>query len=270
MTIDINSALKYFNDVFASDEISIKDKDQIANYILDLSLRAKGYNNSQDFFASGENWFFKNILSKINPNICIDVGANVGDYSREILENTNSTVYCFEPLPDSFSKLLEIKNIYGDRFIPINKGVGERDEYLNLYFNKDVSAHATFSTEVQEVPYLKNQSIERIEVVKLDSFFQQFGDKSIDFIKIDTEGFEWEVLNGARNVLKTHKPKLIQIEFNWHQLFRSHTLYAFSEIFSNYKTFQLVPNGMIERNPKDPYANIFHFSNFIFVRKDLI
>ena len=170
---------------------------------------------------------------------------------------------------ESFNKLLEIKSSYGDRFIPINKGFGEKDEYLNLYFNKDVSAHATFSTEVQEVPYLKNQSIERIEVVKLDSFFQAFDDVSIDFIKIDTEGFEWEVLSGAKDIIKIHKPKLIQIEFNWHQLFRSHTLYSFSEILSHYRIFQLIPNGMIERDPKDPYANLFHFSNFVFVRKDL-
>jgi len=172
-------------------------------------------------------------------------------------------------LLESFNKLLEIKSSYGDRFIPINKGFGEKDEYLNLYFNKDVSAHATFSTEVQEVPYLKNQSIERIEVVKLDSFFQAFDDVSIDFIKIDTEGFEWEVLSGAKDIIKIHKPKLIQIEFNWHQLFRSHTLYSFSEILSHYRIFQLIPNGMIERDPKDPYANLFHFSNFVFVRKDL-
>jgi len=122
---------------------------------------------------------------------------------------------------------------------------------------------------VQSVPYLRNNSVDSIEVVTLDSFFENLNEIHIDFIKIDTEGFEWEVLEGAKNILEKYKPKIIQIEFNWHQLFRSHTLYTFSKILSEYNLFQLLPEGIIQRDPKDPYANIFHFSNFIFIRKDL-
>jgi FkbM family methyltransferase len=266
MHIDINSALKFLNDIFNSNEISIKNKDEIANYILDLSLRAKGYNNSQNFTVTGEEYFFKNILSVIKPRVCLDVGANIGDYSRALLEMTNAQVYAFEPLIEPFNKVEDLKKEFGDRIIPINKGVGANNEYLNIYFNKDVSAHASFSKDVQAVPYLDNSSVESIEVITLDTFFENFNDLNIDFIKIDTEGFEWEVLQGAKNILEKYKPKIIQIEFNWHQLFRSHTIFTFSKILSDYKVFQLLPNGIIERNPKEPYTNIFHFSNFIFIR----
>jgi FkbM family methyltransferase len=269
MQIDINSVLKYLNDIFNSEEIPIENKDQIANHIMDLCLRAKGYNNSQNFKTSGEEFFFKNILSVINPKVCLDIGANVGEYTRALLELTGAKVYSFEPLSEPFKIVADLKISFGDRIVPINKGVGAKNEYLNIYFNKDVSAHASFSKDVQAVPYLKNNSIDFIEVVTLDSFFENFDELEIDFIKIDTEGFEWEVLQGAKNILEKYKPKIIQIEFNWHQLFRAHTLYKFSEILNNYNLYQLLPNGVIQRDPKDPYSNMFHFSNFIFIHNDL-
>ncbi len=269
MQIDINSVLKYLNDVFNSEEILLKNKDQIANHILDLCLRAKGYNNSQNFKISGEEFFFKNILSKINPKVCLDIGANVGEYTRALLELTDAKVYSFEPLSDPFKMVVDLQISFGDRIVPVNKGVGAKNEFLNIYFNKDVSAHASFSKDVQAVPYLKNNSVDSIEVVTLDSFFDNLDVLEIDFIKIDTEGFEWEVLEGAKKTLEKYKPKLIQIEFNWHQLFRAHTLYKFSEILKSYDLYQLLPNGIIQRDAKDPYSNIFHFSNFIFIRNDL-
>ena len=47
----------------------------------------------------------------------------------------------------------------------------------------------------------------------------------IDLIKIDTEGFELEVLKGAEKTIKKLKPTYIQIEYNWHHLFKNINLY---------------------------------------------
>ena len=67
------------------------------------------------------------------------------------------------------------------------------------------------------------------------------------------------------------KPKFIQIEFNWHQLFREQTIYKFSKILSNYEVFKILPfgNSLIKVDPKRPESNIFHLSNFVFIRKDI-
>ncbi len=45
--------------------------------------------------------------------------------------------------------------------------------------------------------------------------------KKIDLIKIDTEGYELEVLIGAKKTIEKFKPKYIQIEYNWHHLFKN-------------------------------------------------
>ena len=50
---------------------------------------------------------------------------------------------------------------------------------------------------------------------------------NVDLIKIDTEGYEMNVLKGSRNFIS--KPKFIQIEFNWHQLFTNNSLIDFSK-----------------------------------------
>ena len=107
----------------------------------------------------------------------------------------------------------------------------------------------------------------------LDNFFKDFDPKfsEIDLIKIDTEGFEHEVLVGAANTLVKYRPKFIQIEFNHHQLFRSQSIYSFSKILKNYKVFQMLPynHGLVLRGPKLAEANIFQFSNFVFIRQDI-
>ena len=91
--------------------------------------------------------------------------------------------------------------------------------------------------------------------------------KEIDLIKIDTEGFEAEVFEGAKKTFTIIKPKFIQMEFNWHQIFRNTSLNFFAEKLPDYDVYQLIPNGWVKRDPKDPLVNIYLFSNFVFVRK---
>jgi hypothetical protein len=105
-----------------------------------------------------------------------------------------------------------------------------------------------------------------VDVVSLDSYLYKMGYPKVDLIKIDTEGCESETPKGAGESIRKCQPNFIQIEFNWHQLFRNTSLNYFSKILNNYSFFQLLPGGWIERNPKDPLSNIYHFSNFVFVR----
>ena len=55
------------------------------------------------------------------------------------------------------------------------------------------------------------------------------------------EGFEFEIINGAKEIIKKRSPKYIQMEFNWHQLFKRQTMYNFSMLLSGYDLFQILP-----------------------------
>ena len=93
--------------------------------------------------------------------------------------------------------------------------------------------------EIKKFSYNKNKKLNYVKVKSdtLDNFIKKITkrfNRNIDFIKIDTEGHRLEVLLGAKNTLRKYKPKFIQIEMNWHNLFSNKNIYVFSKILINY------------------------------------
>ena len=72
---------------------------------------------------------------------------------------------------------------------------------MEIHYNDDITAYASFSEEIKEVPYINNTKCHSVEVVTSDKYIEENAIKSIDLIKIDTEGFEWEVLSGALDTI---------------------------------------------------------------------
>ena len=243
--------------------------------VLSLSLNAKGFKNYGNLNLTGEKRFVKLIGKKIN--FSIDIGANVGKYTKLLLAETNSEVIAFEPLPKAFEELKEIEKNFSSRLNVYNIGIGNKNSNLELNYSTEKSELASFIQDLDKLSFIDSKNNKKIivEVMTLDSFFKKYEktykEKEIDLLKIDTEGFELEVLNGASETLINKKPKFIQIEFNWHQLFREQTIYKFSKILSNYEVFKILPfgNSLIKVDPKRPESNIFHLSNFVFIRKDI-
>ena len=236
--------------------------------LLSIILRAQGFNNFQNSLESGEKFFIEEILAHANPKICIDIGANQGDYSSELLAKTNSRVIAFEPLLVEYSRLVSRLSVYGNRFTGINMGLGSKTGRDFIYYNPKKTTHASFSTEIHEIDYISNDFTQEVNTTTLDEFVESNDILSIDLIKIDVEGYEKEVFAGALKTFQICKPKYVQIEMNWHQLFRGTSLLYFSKQLPNYKLFQLLNNGWIERNPMDPLANLYIYSNFVFVRNE--
>jgi len=235
--------------------------------LLKGSLRARGYNNCCDPRATGEEFFVREVLAKSAPTVCIDVGANVGHYSELLLLGTKSHVISFEPLPQPFEQLRSRMRAYGDRSVVVNKGVGETTCRRVMHYNAAASVHASFSVEVSRVPFVKNHESLVVDMVTLDDYLQGSRHEEVSFIKIDTEGYEGEVLKGAASSVRRYCPRFIQIEFNRHQLFRDRSLLWFADQLPQHDVYQLIPNGWVRRDPTDPLANVFEYSNFVFVRR---
>jgi len=246
----------------------------INNFIFSLALNAKGYKNYGSFTKTGE----KKFIQKINKELlfCLDIGANVGEYTNLLLEETKAKIISFEPLPKAFKDLKKIEKKNTKRVKVFNLALGENNKILELNYSDEKSQKATFTKNIKELSFYdfkKNKKI-KSKVVSLDSFYfdnQDLFYENIDLIKIDTEGFEFEIINGAKEIIKKKIPKYIQIEFNWHQLFKKQTMYDFSNLLKDYNLFQILPNGndLIKVDPKRPETNIYHLANFVFVRKDI-
>ena len=150
--------------------------------------------------------FILHVLRK--NDIFADLGANVGAYTVLASKNSGATSYSFEPVTDTFNKLK--KNIEANDIaslvIPMLCGVGARSELL-LFTKKFSSANHVIQDEDQNI----GEDFIEVPVVTLDEIFI---DRQPQVIKMDVEGFEWNVLLGAEHTLKSENLKAIIIELN--------------------------------------------------------
>ena len=142
-------------------------------------------------------------LARIRDNDIIDVGGFVGDsaiiFEREF---TTKKVHSFEATKNNFDdmlKTLELNN--SKRIIPINKGLGEREERLEIVINGSGSA-------INACGDTKGAKIEQAHIITLDSYVRENNIK-VGFIKVDIEGFEQPFLRGALETIKSQKPAML-------------------------------------------------------------
>ena len=241
---------------------------KINNLLLHLSLGALGYGNYRNEIESGELFFIKKYLSDKSTSLCFDIGANVGDYSKLLLDNTKANIISFEPIPFLFKKLSVNLSNFSERVVLVNSGVGDKSKMLPIFYNKDNTLLSSFCEKMNRIDYVSFTDSVIVNVISIDAYCRDNNISEIDFIKIDTEGYEKEVFQGAKETFKTIQPKFIQIEFNTHQLFKSNSLLYFAEKLPNYNIYQLIYNGMRKIDAESPYSNIYKYSNFVFIRKD--
>ena len=170
-----------------------------------------------------------NYLKKLNLKYFIDVGAHKGEFLSFILTLNYKKIYCFEPQKKIF-KILN-KNFKKKKNIQLfNLGLAHKNHKIIFHENK-LSSTSTFSRS-KNTPFTKiknlilnskNSYINKypINVRTLDEIFIK--KKIFDiFLKIDVEGFELNVLKGAKKIL-SKKVKYILVERHFFQLYKSNS-----------------------------------------------
>lgn len=153
----------------------------------------------------------------LRSDACIlDVGSNVGLTAIGFDQLVpNGRIFAFEPSPRNYELLR--KNLDQNacsRVEAINKAVGSGDGEVTFF---DVRQYGAGSFAVRDEAQLavQHHSEEMIKVpcISIDGFVEDRSLDRVDLIKIDVEGFEIDVLEGARSTLATHKP-IVMMEFN--------------------------------------------------------
>ncbi|MDR2457268.1 MAG: FkbM family methyltransferase [Clostridiales Family XIII bacterium] len=166
-------------------------------------------------------------------DIVIDAGACYGDSALyfDSAVYPDGKVYAFEPNKD-ISKILQenILSNKGKNIVIVEKGLSDK-----ISFTK-ISNNGTASTIIDSITDENSDSLLEIETTTIDDFVEQNQIKKINFIKMDIEGYEYNALNGAKNVIKNHKPKLaISIYHQCSDLYELPLL--IHEINSDYKFY---------------------------------
>jgi len=142
----------------------------------------------------------------IRPKLIFDVGANAGKYSR-LFANTwpDADLYAFEPTHTTFSKLKQNTHVFNN-IMCYRMAFGDNKEEGTLHIN-DKSVQNSFIFNP-----LGSDRSEIIEIETIDDFCVQNEIRTIDFLKIDTEGFDLKVLQGAGTLLGNDGIRAILIE----------------------------------------------------------
>ncbi|MCC5601515.1 FkbM family methyltransferase [Nostoc favosum] len=152
-----------------------------------------------------------------------DVGANVGDYSILLskLVGCHGKVYSFEPTLSTFNKLKErLTNSKCYNVLPFQKAVySDNTQIAFNEFSEDFSAWNSIGRPQMLDPqgsgqYVPIVNTEIVETITLDSFCKNNGIKKIDYLKIDVEGAEIDVLQGATELLIKKDIYFIQFEIS--------------------------------------------------------
>lgn len=158
-------------------------------------------------------------LNYFNIDFIFDIGANTGQFSSEIINNGyKGEILSFEPLTIAHKELV-IKSSKHENWIVYERcavGDFEGEIEINISNNSVSSSILDISSlHLNAAEESKFIGSEKSRIIRLDSLLNiyQFNDKNL-FVKIDTQGFEWQVLEGAEEILKISKGVLCELSFD--------------------------------------------------------
>jgi FkbM family methyltransferase len=228
-------------------------------------LAGQGFGgDSGNIAVSGELCVF-NRVATTNP-VLFDVGGHVGEYTREFFNKfPGGRSFIFEP---SASHLEVLRQNLGEHpgvtICPFGLGAEAAD--LPLYKDQNISGLASLTQRRLDHINVKMEVAETVSIRTLDSYVAQTGVASIDLLKMDVEGHEFSVLNGATIAMDRRLIKLVQFEFGGCNLDTHTTLQDFFYFFKNYDFLigLVQPQGRVQLiDHYDEFYEQYRTANFV-------
>lgn len=141
----------------------------------------------------------KPVVAALSGRDFLDVGAFYGDSSIAFLQCRPRKIYAYEPVPASYRVLLKTtrKNA-PDIIVPVKKGLGDSRQVLPIGLNSSASSLFTAF-----------QSGKKTVEIEIDTIDNECKDRDIGLIKLDVEGFEYNVIKGGLETIRRDRPVLL-------------------------------------------------------------
>lgn len=211
----------------------------------------------------------KALLLRLSPLLktVFDVGANKGEWSELLLQTVPEIqqVYLFEPGQAAY-KTLQSKFLLNAKCSIENMGLSDVNGKFTFYEGANAAEHSSF-VDTADKSLLATEG----KLTTIDSFVFENNVSHINLLKIDTEGLDFRVILGSKNMLGKQQIDFVQFEYGANWRHAGHTLKAAISLFdsSGYQVFSLQPNGLKKFDP-EYYREYYGYSNFIAVRKSLL
>jgi FkbM family methyltransferase len=212
----------------------------------------------RDIAKNGEATVIQHVKESIK--LAVDVGANRGEWTQMVLQTTGAEAcLLFEP---SSSALSELRQRFADnsRVNIVGAAAGDSSGRLPFYEEPDAGE---LSTLVAGTTCTGEERT--VQVTTLDSEIDRLGWPTVDYLKIDAEGYDFHVLRGARRLFERRCVALGQFEYGNAWIYAGSTLtYAMKWLGDlGYECFLLKNNRLYSPRP-DMCGEYFAYSNYLF------
>jgi FkbM family methyltransferase len=218
--------------------------------------------------TNGEYWLLGEFVGRSKDAlVLIDVGANKGDWTLQALEiaarrNSGISVYAFEPCASTRALLSQRLSCYEGVRISGN-ALSSSEGEVCFYINENGAGTNSLSE-------ISGSQRELVTMTTLDSFLSEGGIGAVDMLKIDTEGFDFEVLKGSERALTAGLIELVQFEYNWRWLINHVALRDVIEFIKDkpYRLGKLVGDAIEIFDQWHFEMDRYFESNYVLIRTD--
>lgn len=222
-------------------------------------------------------WFYKSkhlpigtdigidLSKKLNFPIktIVDVGANIGQsaiYYRELFPE--SSIYCYEPIPAIYEQLKQLSN--SDPAIhTFQKGVGAAIGELEIVLLEDsLSQQHSFHKTAGD-----SDKTVSVPITTIDEIIRENGLQTIDLLKVDTEGFEIEVIQGAVKSIASNQIKAVYMEVGLSSKNEHNS--SFIKVFDTLEKAGFTFYGLYEISHIGIQTN-YHYGNVLFIHESVL
>ena len=213
----------------------------------DFALRCNGIAinfHGRHGLTVGEERFAQRFLAGQPAGVLLDVGANNGTYTAFLRHAAPAShVYAFEPHPRTFAALRQ-RTLGDGQVTPVNQAVSNAPGTVTLYDFAADDGSTQASLDEDAVRLFSAETVSHdVIATTVDAFMAERRIASIQFLKVDTEGFDLAVLQGARAALAARAIAAIQFEFIPANIARHVTMRQFFEVLHGYRIHRLCMNG---------------------------
>lgn len=233
-----------------------------------ISLSGMNYRNGS-FRTNGElhalNHIKKNIIDR--PEIVLfDVGANKGNYTLElsrIFAHPGIQIHSFEPSKNVYAQMLEkVGNLHHIK--PNNFGFSDSEATLKLFSEGEPSFLSSVYQRRLNHAGIEMNKTEEITLTTIDIYCAKNNIKKIDFLKMDVEGHEFKILEGAKKMIDDGKIDFIQFEFGGCNIdSRTYFQDFFYFLKDKYNLYRIVKDGLFPIKTYKETYEIFTLVNFL-------
>jgi len=205
------------------------------SHAVELQLDLNIWLQRECFYFNSFEWYVFNFVKSIlkEGDIAIDIGANIGYYTTIFsrLVGPSGHVFAFEPSSNFYSQLQQNIALNNDNNISTYKLVVGNDNTPQTLMSGSQSASIVLGD-----PESEQIVKEVVDTITLDQFIEQH-DCPVNLLKIDVNGWDYNVLLGATNLLKVKRPIVIVEVIDWgiieplkiYLLMKEHTYNVFFE-----------------------------------------